>query len=210
VDFQLFHLVNHLLLGHDLIADEVEDFSLWSVPALAAATVGLWLLGRPGTLSRWRVASASALASAGIALLTNQVIAHLWARERPVAAHPGSAHLYLVHPSHDPSFPSDHAAASFAIAFAVLFVSRRAGIGFLVAAAAISVARVLLGLHYPGDIAAGVLVGLGSAAFVHHVALRPVRGIVLAVGRVTDVVLAPLWRLGERRRARPYPKRPVT
>jgi undecaprenyl-diphosphatase len=173
VDWQLFHWLNDLLVGHGLIADEVEDFSLWSVPALAAATVGLWLLGRPGTVSRWRVASASALASAGLALLAAQVVSRAWERPRPIVAHPHDTHLFFVAPSPDPSFPSDHASASFAIAFSVLFVSRRAGIGFLVGACAISLARVLIGLHYPGDIAAGAAIGLAAAAFVHFVAMRP-------------------------------------
>ena len=45
----------------------MEDFIFWSVPALAVATLGLWLLCRPGTLSRWRLASASALTAAGFA-----------------------------------------------------------------------------------------------------------------------------------------------
>ncbi|MBY0396785.1 MAG: phosphatase PAP2 family protein, partial [Thermoleophilia bacterium] len=124
------------MVGHPLLADELEDFSLWSVPALAVATVGLWLLGRPGTLSRWKLAAVSALASAGVALLIAQIIGRLWFRDRPTTAHPGEAHLFFVAPSGDPSFPSDHAAAAFAIAFAVLFLSRRAGVGFLLAAAA--------------------------------------------------------------------------
>lgn len=194
MDWQLFHWLNDLLVGHGLIADEVEDFSLWSVPALAAATVGLWLLGRPGVVSRWRVASVSALASAGIALLAAQIVSRLWDRPRPTVAHPGDAHLFFVAPSPDPSFPSDHACAAFAIAFAVFFVSRRVGIGFLVAAFAIALARVLIGLHYPGDIAAGALIGLGSAAFVHFVAQRPLRSIVALGGRLTDPLLGPLWR----------------
>lgn len=164
---------------------------------LAAATVGLWLLGRPGTVSRWRIASASALASAGLALLANQVISHIWERPRPTVTHP-DAHLYFVQPSGDPSFPSDHAAASFAIAVAVFLVSRRVGIAFLVAAIAIGMARVLIGLHYPGDIAAGALVGFGSAMAVHHLARRPLISVVRAIGRATDLFLAPLWRLAER------------
>ena len=180
-------------MGHGLIGDEVEDFTIWSVPVLAAATMGLWLVGRPGTVSKWRLASASALASAGLALLTNQVISHIWARARPTDAHP-QAHLWFVHPSHDPSFPSDHAAAAFAIAVSVFLVSRRAGSAFLVAAAAISVARVLVGLHYPGDIAAGALVGTSAALAVHHLARRPLIGVVRAIGRVTDLLLAPIWR----------------
>ncbi len=157
-------------------------------------TVGLWLLGRPGTVSRWKLATASALASAAVALLVNQAIAQIWSRDRPTAAHPGEAHLYFVAPSADPSFPSDHAGAAFAIAFAVFFLSRRAGGAFLVAAAAIALDRVFLGLHYPGDIAAGLVVGLGSAAFIHVVCGRPLRAAVAAVSRVTDPLVRPLWR----------------
>ncbi len=180
-------------MGHGLIGDEIEDFTIWSVPVLAAATIGLWLVSRPGVVSKWRLAAASALASAGLALLTNQIISHIWARTRPTDAHP-QAHLWFVHPSHDPSFPSDHAAASFAIAVSVFLVSRRAGAVFLAAATAISVARVLVGLHYPGDIAAGALVGTGAALAVHHLARRPLTSVVRAIGRVTDPLLAPFWR----------------
>lgn len=194
MDWQVFQWLNDLLVGHGLLADEIEDFSLWSVPALAAATVGLWLLGRPGVVSRWRVASASALASAGIALLVAQIVSRLWERPRPTVAHPGDAHLFFVAPPTDPSFPSDHASAAFAIAVAVFLVSRRVGVGFLVAAFAIAVARVVIGLHYPGDIVAGALIGLGSAAFVHFVAQRPLRNVVALVGRLTDPLLGPLWR----------------
>jgi undecaprenyl-diphosphatase len=186
-------------MGHGLIGDEVEDFTIWSVPVLAAATVGLWLVSRPGAVSRWRLAAASALASAGLALITNQVISHIWHRARPTDAH-AQAHLWFVHPSHDPSFPSDHAAAAFAIAVSVFLVSRRAGAAFLVAAAAISVARVLVGLHYPGDIAGGALVGTGAALAVHHLARRPLTRVVRAAGRLTDPLLAPLWRLAVDRR----------
>jgi membrane-associated phospholipid phosphatase len=61
---------------------------------------------------------------------------------------------------------------------------------------------VLIGLHYPGDVAAGALVGWGSAMAVHHLARRPLTSVVRAAGRATDPLLAPLWRLAERARAR--------
>lgn len=88
MDWALFHYLNDLLVGHPFLADGLEDVSVWSVPALAVATLGLWLFGRPGTTSRWKLATASALASAGVALLLNQVIGSIWFRERPAAAHP--------------------------------------------------------------------------------------------------------------------------
>ena len=198
MDWKLFSYLNDLLVGRPYLAGAVEDSSSWSVPLLAMATLGLWLLGRPGTPSRWKLATASALASAGVALAINQSIAHLWVRERPTMAHPADAHLFFVAPSGDPSFPSDHAGAAFAIAFAVFFLSRRVGIGFLVAAAAIGVSRVMIGLHYPGDIAAGALVGLGSAALILAVGQPPLRAAVALVSRLTDPLARPIWRLFDR------------
>ena len=162
-------------MGHGLLGDEIEDFTIWSVPVLAAATIGLWLVSRPGTVSKWRLATASALASAGLALLTNQIISHIWERARPTDAHP-TAHLWFVHPSHDPSFPSDHAAASFAIA---VLRARGEPAGRLRRRSPRGVAmRACSVPGLPGDIAAGALVGTTAALAVHHLARRPLIGVV--------------------------------
>src|SRR6187397_1968956 len=103
-----------MVAAHDLVEDPVTALAAAAVPAYAVATVLLRLLDRPYARPRWKVASDSALMSAGVALLANQVIGHLWDRQRPFAAHPGAVHL-LAARSSDPSFPSDHAAAAFAI-----------------------------------------------------------------------------------------------
>jgi undecaprenyl-diphosphatase len=199
MDWSLFHFLNGLLVGHPFLADGLEDFSLWSVPTLAVATLGLWLFARPGTLSPWKLATLSAFASAGFALLTNQAISHIWSRERPTIAHPGEAHLFFVAPSGDPSFPSDHAAAAFAIAFAIFFLSRPAGAAFLVVAAAISLDRIFIGLHYPGDVGGGLLVGLLAAGLVHTVGRRPLLWTAALLSKLTDPLLRPVWQLVEQR-----------
>src|SRR5204863_9666964 len=88
---------------------------------------------------------------------------------RPYEAH------RISHPwssSTDASFPSDHASASLAIAFAVLAFDPLAGAIFLVAALLIAVGRVLVGAHYPGDVGASLLVAAGSALLVVRLA-RP-------------------------------------
>lgn len=124
------------------------------------------LLHCPRTLSEQQ--TACALASAALALLINQLIGKLWHRQRPFAAHP-SAHVWGSR-SHDPSFPSDHASAAFGIAFAVFLFDRLAGSIFLAAAFLIGAGRVFIGAHYPADVLAGCLVGLGSALLVVPVA----------------------------------------
>jgi undecaprenyl-diphosphatase len=193
VDWTLFHAVNGLLVGRDWLEDPVTAVLAISVPVYAVATVGLWTLARPYGLVHWKRATVAALLSAGLALLANQAIAHLWDRPRPFVTHPLATNLFAA-PSTDPSFPSDHAAAAFAIAVAVLAFSRRAGIVFLAAATVIAASRVVLGLHYPGDVLAGATVGTLSALFVVHAARGAVDLLVRAGSAVTDPLLFRLRR----------------
>jgi len=106
-----------------------------------------------------------------LALGAAQVIVHLWDRPRPYDAHPGDSHLFVT-PSHDPSFPSDHATAAFAIAVAILLRNRRAGLLALAMAAMVSIARVAVGVHYPGDVLGGALLGTLAAIFFWIPAVR--------------------------------------
>ena len=176
-------------------------FAALAVPLYAAATAALWLLARPYGDAKWKLASASALAAAGVALLVNQVISRLWDRPRPFVSHHAATQL-LAAPSPDPSFPSDHAAAAFAIAFAVLAFSRYGGAAFLAVATLIGLTRIALGLHYPSDVLAGIVVGWAAALLVTRVAQRPLARLVALVSRVTDPLLAPVWARLDGRRSR--------
>jgi membrane-associated phospholipid phosphatase len=184
--------MNDFVLRHAWIGRDLSTIEHWAVPVVAVATFGLWLVARPGGSRKWKLASACALASAALALLVNQLIGTVWHRQRPFAAHP-SAHVWGAR-SHDPSFPSDHASAAFAIAFAVFVFDRVVGTLFLAAAMVIGAGRVLIGAHYPTDVLAGCLVGLGSALLVVRLAAPLVRWLVRLAERVTDPLLAPLWR----------------
>jgi undecaprenyl-diphosphatase len=192
VDFRVFHDVNAFVAHHEWIGDASAGFESAAPVVLAIVTVALWLLARPGADRKWKLASASALASGALGLLVNRLIAAGWHRDRPYEDH-GGVHTWVTR-SHDPSFPSDHASAAFGIAFAVLMFDRLAGALFVAAAALIAAGRVLVGLHYPGDVLAGALVGLGSAVVVVKL-LRPLLGsLVRLTERVTDPLVAPVWR----------------
>src|SRR5437868_970305 len=115
--------------GHPLLASVVTEFSTWGVTIFGVLAVGLWLLSPPGDTA-WKRACASGLAAAAVGLLINQVISRIWDRARPYQTH--HSIVPLITPSHDPSFPSDHATAALSIAFGIFFVSRRAGWLFLV------------------------------------------------------------------------------
>lgn len=196
--------------SHPVLGDGFEDFvTVWAAPLFVLATFSLWFLDRPGAVFRWKVACVSGLAAAGLGLAVSQVISHLWVRERPFEAHPLQTVL-LAPASHEPSFPSDHAVAAFAIAFSVLFVGGRlAGALFLGGASIVAVTRIFVGLHYPGDVLGGIAVGLVAAAVIFLVGRRRWTPLVRLLSRVTDPLVAPAWRVLDaqhaRRRARTTP-----
>ena len=192
MDYRLYNAINQFVLHHEWLGRALSVAETWAVPVLAVTTFGLWLLARPGGPRKWKLASASALASAALALLIAQVITKIWARERPFAAHP-DAHVWGTR-SHDPSFPSDHASASFGIAFAVFLFDRVVGSIFIAAATFISVGRVFVGAHYPADVVAGSLVGLGAALLVVRTGMPLIEWAVRLVERITDPLASLLWR----------------
>jgi undecaprenyl-diphosphatase len=164
-------------------------------------TIGLWFLDRPGPWYRWKIASLGGMAAAGFGLLVSQVITQFWQRPRPFVAHPHDT-ILLVARSSEPSFPSDHAVAAFAIAFSVAFIGRRMGAVFLAAASLIAVSRVVAGLHYPSDVLGGAAIGLLSAFVVMRIAGDYLTPIVRLVSRLSDPLVAPAWRALDRAKER--------
>jgi undecaprenyl-diphosphatase len=196
VDWRFYKAIYEVSLHHHGIGTAFSDIEKVSIPFMVVVTVGLWLLARPGGSEKWKLAAVSGLGSAALALGVNRLISsEIWDRQRPYLSH------HIAHPwisSHDPSFPSDHASATFAIAFAVLAFDVVAGGIFLFLALVISVGRLFIGAHYPGDVGAGLLVGLAAALVVAKLARPAVAFLVRHVQRVTDPVLAPIWRLTTR------------
>ena len=191
MDWRIFHAIYSLSLRHHWLGSAFHAIEQASLPFMVVVTAGLWLLARPGGDRKWKLAAANGLATAAVAVVVNLVIHSIWDRPRPYEAHT------ISHPwssSTDPSFPSDHASASLAIAFAVVAFDTVAGALFLAAALLIAVGRLLVGAHYPGDIAASVLVAAAAAVLVVKLG-RPVVGwIVRLVERVTDPVLRRIGR----------------
>jgi len=159
VDYRLEQWINRPAGEHPALDTVMRDAASWGEWVFGGIVIA-WLLY--AWLRGTRVDRRGALAAlfgAVIALGVNQVMSHIWNRPRPFVDHAHAVHVLLAY-SRDASFPSDHAAAGFAIATALVLVHRRWGIAALAAAALMSYARVFVGLHYPGDVLAGALVGI--------------------------------------------------
>lgn len=96
------------------------------------------------------------------ALMTNVALKNLVQRVRPFDAVQGL--IPLVKRPLDSSFPSGHACASFAAALVYYrMLPKIWGIGALVLAALIAFSRLYVGVHYPSDVLAGLIVGVLAA-----------------------------------------------
>ena len=119
-----------------------------------------------------------------IALVLNRTISTLLPfRVRPMYALGAAAPSYPW--SFDlenwSSFPSDNATYLFAIAACLFVVSRYAGVVFGVFGVLVCIGRIYFGIHYPSDIVAGALLGLGTGYLVTRPAVaetlaRPLLG----------------------------------
>jgi undecaprenyl-diphosphatase len=88
--------------------------------------------------------------------------------ERPSTRY--AAPRTLVPAPHDASFPSGHAATSFAAATILSFARPRWAPAFYLLALAIGFSRVYVGVHYPLDIVGGAVLGLAVATALRWLA----------------------------------------
>ncbi|MEU4090010.1 phosphatase PAP2 family protein [Streptomyces aureus] len=135
------------------VRESAESSRLWCGSAAALAAFG----GRRGRRSA--VSGLAALALAQV--ISNAVGKHVVDRPRPSTEWIEDAEAEdRPGPS---SFPSVHTAAAVAFASAITPSHPPAGALGAVSAVLLAVEQVQSGAHYPTDVAAGALIGLGSA-----------------------------------------------
>ena len=97
-----------------------------------------------------------------ISMVVLFVLNSMFFRPRPFTTH--TLHVLLYHNT-DSSFPSNAATLAFVLSFAVLFYNRKVAYVMLTLSLYLGLARIAAGVHYPLDIAGGILLGLSSACF---------------------------------------------
>ncbi len=101
------------------------------------------------------------------ALITNVTLKNLVARTRPYEVVEGL--VLLSEKQRDYSFPSGHTCASFAAAGVYWrMLPKKFGIPLVILAAMIAFSRLYVGVHYPTDVLAGLLIGLFAAWAARH------------------------------------------
>jgi undecaprenyl-diphosphatase len=127
----------------------------WVVFLAMALVAALWIWGRPHLRGRL-LATVGGVSGA---LSLNQIFGLLWYEPRPFVI--GLGHT-LIRYAPDNAFPSDHATFVWSLGFSLILTIAADAWGFavLLAGAVVGWARVYLGVHYPLDMAASLLVSV--------------------------------------------------
>lgn len=156
MNLKLFLIINGWA-GHSAFLDSVMVFCAhWLIYAMVAAVVLYAIVD----YRRWHIMVLSGLGSAVVArFVVASGIRYLYVHARPAVNAIPTLHL-LLPPDTASSFPSGHTIFAFALAAVVYLYNKKVGLWFYVAAALIGFSRIYVGLHWPYDVAGGIVLGI--------------------------------------------------
>jgi membrane-associated phospholipid phosphatase len=140
------------------LSNAANNSRLWLTIATGLRVAG----GEAGRRAAVRGTVAIGITSA----LVNLAAKSAWSRQRPDRAGAGVPFWRNVPMPASTSFPSGHAASGFAFAAAIGRDQPWLGLTLRFLAAAVAYSRVHTGVHYPGDIVVGALIGEGTGQAV--------------------------------------------
>jgi undecaprenyl-diphosphatase len=145
----------------------LDRFMAWSAHDLAyvlgVIAIAAWLVNR----HLGRPLAVRVVLSVGISMLIVHLIQIWYVEPRPFIAL-ADVHQLVPH-SADASFPSDHVTATAAATGPFVWSRARLGVLLLAGALLIAIARVYVGVHYPFDVLAGLVIGLGVSYVLSRV-----------------------------------------
>jgi undecaprenyl-diphosphatase len=157
-DAILIFIQNHM---HADLPDKIMPFISW-----LGNNGGIWIAVALLLIffKKYRSTGFLILAALLVCFIFNDILLKpLVTRLRPCNIQPGAV-LLIPRPA-DFSFPSGHSSSSFAAAAIIFFKNRRWGTAAIVLASLIAFSRLYLYVHYPSDVAAGILLGVATAFF---------------------------------------------
>jgi undecaprenyl-diphosphatase len=146
------------------LSNAANNSILWFGIAAAISALG----GKRGR----RAALEGVLAIGATSAAVNLGIKPIARRRRPDRASPDAGDARFVSMPKSTSFPSGHAASAFAFAYAVGRNLPALAVPIRLLAGGVAYSRVHTGVHYPGDVAIGSILGAGTAAVVAAAADR--------------------------------------
>lgn len=164
IDLLLFQAINGLAGRFPALDRAAAILTVYAPIWFGAGFLLLWMRRSPQRDKRRR-AIIYAVVAGCLALLLNALIAWAVDRPRPYLELPQEVNL-LVDPVPLDSFPSAHASGSLAFATVMVTAGREIGWAFGALGILVALSRIYVGVHWPTDVLASLLIGLGSGAAV--------------------------------------------
>jgi len=156
-----FELINNFA-GHNQKLDKLIIFlALYSPYIFIAVLIYLWFK----TNKNAKNIALYAIYAVLLGLALNFIIGQLYFHARPFAQGLGQT---LIQHNADSSFPSDHTTFMFSIAFMLLFfkTTKKIGLSLSLFGLLAAFSRIYVGVHFPLDIIASLLVASLAANFI--------------------------------------------
>lgn len=171
VDDKIILWINSLV-GKSSVLDRImiwlaNDYFIPVVMALIL--LGLWFFVSDATQREgYQRAIVVAAISIGSACGFILAFSHLNWHQHPFQEHPElmAATNNIFYPIHDPTFPSNTSAVTFAATASIWQKSRRVAVLLLIPAILMPLAKLYAAVYYPSDIVAGAAIGIFTAYFI--------------------------------------------
>jgi undecaprenyl-diphosphatase len=175
LNLAVFNLI-HAWSGHSVLADSAAIFFAEYLPYLMVLGFLILVFRESGARRKFYLFAEGTLAVILARGIITESIRFFYNVQRPFAL-PGFHPLIAESGA---SFPSGHMAWFFALAIVIWCANRKWGTWYFALSAAMGIARIYVGVHWPLDILGGAAVGLASGWFTHWL-FRKTRAELLAV-----------------------------
>ncbi|MFD3543009.1 phosphatase PAP2 family protein [Streptomyces sp. NPDC058662] len=172
-----------------------EVWTEYGLLVFGALFVAVWWRSRSRRDPRTVALAVLAAPVTALAYVVSEAAKSTVDQDRPCRAVTGAAVALIECPAYgDWSFPSNHSAIAGAAAVALALAVRRLALLTVPLALLMAFSRVFVGVHYPHDVAMGLLLGASLAALLVLALTGPTTRIVSAVR--TSNVRAAVWFTG--------------
>ncbi|QEL82821.1 undecaprenyl-diphosphatase (plasmid) [Bacillus sp. JAS24-2] len=162
LDYNVFKFINGFVKQNPILDYTMIFFAEYAQYFLMICLLILWILNKKGKLVVLQT-----ILACSTAFTINKVLGLFFYRDRPFISHFDINQL--VEHAANSSFPSDHATSAFVIGITLwLYYKKRLGAILLISACLIAFSRVWVGVHYPLDVLAGVIIGCTTALSIHY------------------------------------------
>lgn len=177
MNYDLLKAINGLAGKVDWIDSIMKFASNYAVPVFAVVLLLMWFFGKEYT--KTTVVYSAISGAAGI--IINVIISKIYFEPRPFVTY-DDINVLVEHAS-DASFPSDHTTGAIALAFAIALRNKKIGVVMMIFALLTGFSRIYIGNHYPGDVLAGIVVGIVTAFIINKLAviINPIAKFIISI-----------------------------